>query len=141
MNEPDDDTIQITQVSTIQKESDITLEVSSQEKTETMMDIQGIEVNENPGSHEKERQVFSYEEDLQDSLHVIQANFKRGTHLLQGFSHFCRNFNRVMQTFSHGMLKCGEIFEKEMLDMNNLDTTTIAVTSLKNGFSECSKAI
>lgn len=41
-----------------------------------------------------------------------------------------------MQNLSHGMHKCSETFEREMLCSNGFDTTTIAISGLKQGIDD-----
>jgi hypothetical protein len=40
-----------------------------------------------------------------------------------------------------GLQKCAETFEKEMLREKGFDTTTIAITSIKNGLDEMVLAV
>lgn len=41
----------------------------------------------------------------------------------------------------HGLQKCSETFEKEMLSFNCFDTTTIAISSMKANFDEIVKSL
>ena len=57
--------------------------------------------------------------------------------LLTGFTHFCKNYTKVLQSFSCGIEKSGETFEKDMLTAyNGFDTTSIAISNVKNGMDE-----
>ena len=55
---------------------------------------------------------------------------------------FCKNYTKVLSTFAHGLTKCSESLDKDML-LNNkgFDTTTIAISGFKKGLDDLSKLV
>eukprot|EP00347_Sterkiella_histriomuscorum_P007183 403349944 len=90
---------------------------------------------------ENSKTQYTFEEDLWDQLQAITLNYKKGNQFLSGFSHFCKNYNKVLQTFSYGLLKCAEQFEKDMLQNKTFDTTSIAITNIKQGMEDIAQQI
>ncbi|CDW76802.1 tbc domain-containing protein [Stylonychia lemnae] len=90
---------------------------------------------------EEDNRKYSFEDDLWDSLNSISLNFRRGNQFLNGFSNFCKSYNKTLQTFSYGLQKCSEQFEKDMLQNKIFDTTSIAITNIKQGIEEISHKV
>lgn len=89
--------------------------------TEESLDVHETE-------QEREKQI-SFADHLWDSLDSIKENGKKGTNILEGVINFSKSYHRAYETYALNISKALDVFEREMLKYNSLDTTTICMSS------------
>ena len=87
-------------------------------------------LSESVESQEDKNRQVSFAENLWGSLDAIKDNAKKGANIMEGVLNFVKSFHRNYNIFTIGMYKALEVFEREMLKYNSLDTTTICMSSL-----------
>jgi len=88
--------------------------------------IEDEDVEEN---EEARRKQISFPENLWGSLDAIRENAKKGAHILEGVVNFSKCFEKAYETYGLTISKGLDVFEREMLKYNTLDTTTICMSS------------
>ena len=60
---------------------------------------------------------------------LLETMLNKGANILNGVINFSRSFHRAYETYALSVSKAVDLFEKEMLKYNTLDTTTICMSS------------
>lgn len=68
---------------------------------------------------------INFADHLWGSLDAIRENAKKGTNILEGVITFSRSFQKAYENYGLAISKALDVFEREMLKYNTLDTTTI----------------
>jgi hypothetical protein len=84
-------------------------------------------------AQENNYEHFTYEKDLWNKLDLIIGQAKKGQSHLHGLDKFTRNYFQVLKSFSGGLKKTVELFEKDMNKEQGFDTTAISVCNIKKG--------
>jgi hypothetical protein len=87
------------------------------------------EEEEEEENEETKRKQISFPDNLWGSLEAIRDNAKKGTNILEGVINFTKSFKNAYDHYGLALLKALEVFEREMLKYNTLDTTTICMSS------------
>lgn len=80
-------------------------------------------------SEESRRQQIDFSSNLWGSVDAIKENVKKGANILEGVINFTKSFQKAYDTYSQTIGKALEVFERDMLKYNTLDTTTICMSS------------
>jgi hypothetical protein len=80
-------------------------------------------------SEESKRNQIDFGTHLWGSVDAIKENVKKGANILEGVINFTKSFQKAYEVYSQTISKALEVFERDMLKYNTLDTTTICMSS------------
>lgn len=81
--------------------------------------------DEEDDDEESKKKQVCFSENLWGSLDAIRDNAKKGHSILEGVINFTKSFNKAFENYGLAISKALDVFERDMLKYNTLDTTTI----------------
>lgn len=87
------------------------------------------EVHEPHESEEEKAKSISFADHLWGSIDAIKENIRKGGNILDGVITFGKSFHKAYENYALAISKAIDVFEKDMLKYNSLDTTTICMSS------------
>lgn len=84
---------------------------------------------EDEEDEEAKKEQVSFSTNLWGSVDAIRENCKKGINILEGVTQFTKSFQKAYENYGLAISKSLDVFEREMLKYNTLDTTTICMSS------------